>query len=471
MSRAEQLELVREASSRIVGPYDLELELLQLPVFWDSDLSRSRLRREEPSEVEQAVLDIAKDEVIDQGEPNRALFRHHYDGAEIIDIKFNQQPDDSITQETCVHAEGPKRHTEHHSDDADSLGLTPIDNNEVSSVATGHLDSHSVVSNSKRSSKPATQLCLPTVRDTIHQTAASLVIPHGSPCSGQLESRKGTNRPETNVQHLEISQSLQLLGTLTEALHEYEEWGSMICDEMEFLDFRLTQERDVSDQPWPHTPSLGDVAKLRFRNHCLMSSTLMPALCMSLYSLIRYLDTILTANRKGCGGNSGPFERGLDQRQSSRHYAVSLNDNTKYNASCNDDHSSSPKPSLTKYRPESCAVEVMSGNQRDDDWTDSDMPRHIPKYHRSSSSQKSRSPPVTSSAAQRDPPGNVYETQEESNRLIHRSLAIFQALRTSLNSLNVPDDSLSTSRSTREEFKMYLLTPTQCTARRLSLEE
>lgn len=58
---------------------------------------------------------------------------------------------------------------------------------------------------------------------------------------------------------------LQLIRGLNEAWDEYEEWAEMACRALDCLDFRVTQEREACDQRWPHTPNLGDVARLQFR--------------------------------------------------------------------------------------------------------------------------------------------------------------------------------------------------------------
>ncbi|KEP67142.1 UNVERIFIED_CONTAM: hypothetical protein HHA_233390 [Hammondia hammondi] len=84
--------------------------------------------------------------------------------------------------------------------------------------------------------------------------------------------------------------SFALLKALNEAWDEYEEWAEMACDALDCLDFRITQEREACDQRWPHTPNLGEAAKLQFRNFCFFDSRLMPCIAASVYALIHELE-------------------------------------------------------------------------------------------------------------------------------------------------------------------------------------
>ncbi|PFH38492.1 hypothetical protein BESB_008340 [Besnoitia besnoiti] len=84
--------------------------------------------------------------------------------------------------------------------------------------------------------------------------------------------------------------AFSLLQGLNEAWDDYEEWAEMTCQALDCLDFRITQEREACDQRWPHTPNLGDVAKLQFRTFCVFDSRLMHCICASVYALIHELE-------------------------------------------------------------------------------------------------------------------------------------------------------------------------------------
>ncbi|PHJ19552.1 hypothetical protein CSUI_006613 [Cystoisospora suis] len=84
--------------------------------------------------------------------------------------------------------------------------------------------------------------------------------------------------------------AFSLIRGLNEVWDEYEEWAEMVCHVLDCLDFRITQEREACDQKWPHTPNLGDVAKLQFRTFCIFDSRLMPCICVSVYALIHELE-------------------------------------------------------------------------------------------------------------------------------------------------------------------------------------
>ncbi|EPT28770.1 hypothetical protein TGME49_233390 [Toxoplasma gondii ME49] len=186
--------------------------------------------------------------------------------------------------------------------------------------------------------------------------------------------------------------SFDLLKALNEAWDEYEEWAEMACDALDCLDFRITQEREACDQRWPHTPNLGEAAKLQFRNFCFFHSRLMLCIAASVYALIHELE----------------------------HQVA--------------------QPSVTvSSNPSASSPEWLQSNHE------------VPKVVHISGEPSSR----------------TTQGERATRTRVSRAVEQFEAFKQRIEELDVADDGLG-SLSTREDFRLFFLTPVKETSSRLS---
>jgi len=153
----------------------------------------------------------------------------------------------------------------------------------------------------------------PPTRTTAAATATAIATETPQPTPPSSPQPRACRRDGQGWSHrfdgkwgAEASMRLQLLGDVCEAYEGYQEWAGMVCSWLEPLEWRISQDREASDNPWPHTPGLEEVCKLQFRNWVFLSSRLVHPLVLSLYSTIHLLYSQASHPHRGSGERRAP---------------------------------------------------------------------------------------------------------------------------------------------------------------------